>query len=223
MAPLMLQASAHGGIRARAAAASSSCSNILGSGWTNTDHCASTIKNSNNGYCLSSYGQGQGAAVREFTCNSGSANQIWWMANSGVNGTWEIWNVGSSCPSSLAWDSCGEPFGSATGYGYGYCIDVKGLNAGNNVPLIMWGCKNGNVAAMSFHGLGTSWHSASIVYNGNGGNHYCISSLGNASDGSGYALFTCNYNGNQTFSAPTFSSGSITGGPPAGGGPPPAG
>ncbi len=217
MAPLMLQADGHGGITARAASGSVPCSNIFGSHWTNVDHCASTIANSNNGYCLSSYGKRQGAPVREYACDKKSANQIWWMANTGINGTWEVWNAGSSCPSSHAWYHCGEPFGSARGYGYGYCIAVRGLKAGDDVPLVMSGCKSGKIAAMSFYGVGTSWRSASLVYTGSGKNRYCVSSLGHAKDGAGYAIFACNNKKNQRFSAAAFTNATVGGDGPGSG------
>lgn len=209
MAPLTLHVE-HGRVVARAASGPG-CNGLMPG--DNGIPCGSEISNNNDpGYCMSSFGQRQGGSsfVQENTCND-SANQTWWMAYFGANSTWEIWNMGSSCPGQ-AWANCGSP-GAYKGstYGYGYCVDIRGATAGDNVPLIMWGCgKEGGVAGEAFYGIGTT-SKAWIVDAAN--SRYCVSNLGNAKDTDKYEMFTCNNDGNQTYSAGAFA-GSLTGSGP---------
>jgi hypothetical protein len=210
MAPLALRVNKKGRLLARAASVNTACTSFFGPNAgpqpTGNKGCISVLadRGAGAGYCMSSPGQKQGSSsyVVEAACNAKAANQNWWVVATGVNGTFEIWNAGSSCPASLAWNDCGELYGSAPNEGNGYCLNVKGLNGGDNVSLIMWGCKTGSIASMSFtaSGFGTN---TSIVYTGNRPGDYCVSDLGNHGNGYGYQLFQCNTSENQRFDGGT--------------------
>lgn len=164
--------------------------------------CGSEIIDTNNpGYCMTSGGSTNGN-VYEWTCNN-DANQTWVAGAWGADDSWEIYNVGSSCPSdggTYPWDSCGNPKVYESGYGYGYCVKIQGGTASNNAYLYMAGCgATGDVTGEAFYGVGTpskAWLVDSQNY------HYCISNLGNAGDWADYEMYTCNTGGNQTFGLP---------------------
>jgi hypothetical protein len=197
--------------------ASVSCFDAFGpgAGPQGGDGCVSLIRDGA-GYCLSSGDGHDSVYVRQQPCNDGNHAEIWWVTPAGVNGTFEIWNAGSSCPKSMAWDSCGTPYG-AQPQGNGYCLSVKGVVAHARKNLVMWGCKQGGGYSTSFEGMGQPG-AAWIKYTGSnpGGENFCVGTLGHAEPGRTVGLGRCANTSQQLFAGGTLGDKLVTVTPPTG-------
>jgi hypothetical protein len=196
-------------------AASVNCFDAFGqdAGPQGGDGCVSLIRDGA-GYCLSSGDGHDSVYVRQQPCSESNHAEIWWVTPTGVNGTFEIWNAGSSCPKSMAWFSCGTPYGPQP-QGNGYCLSVKGVVARARRNLVMWGCKQGGGYSTSFEGMGqvgAAW----IRYIGNnpGGPAFCVGTLGHTKPGKTVGLGRCANTSQQLFTGGTLGDKLVTVTPP---------
>ena len=187
-----------------------------GAGPQGGDGCVSLIRDGA-GYCLSSGNGHDSVYVRQRPCRDNNDAEIWWVTPTGVNGTFEIWNVGSSCPrTTLAWDGCGTPYGKQP-HGNGYCLSVKGVVAHARKNLVMWGCKEGGGYSTSFEGMGqigAAW----LKYTGSspGGENFCVGTLGHTQPGKTVGLGRCANTPQQLFDGGTLGDKLVTYTPPTG-------
>ena len=186
-----------------------------GAGPQGGDGCVSLIRDGA-GECLSSGDGHDSVRVRQRPCSNRNDAEIWWVTPTGVNGTFELWNAGSSCPKSMAWDSCGTPYG-AQPQGNGYCLSVKGVVAHAGKSLVMWGCKQGGGYSTSFEGMGRP-SAAWIKYTGShpGGQNFCVGTLGHAQPGRTVGLERCANSSTQLFDGGTLGDKLVTVTPPTG-------
>jgi hypothetical protein len=196
-------------------AASVDCFDAFGqdAGPQGGDGCVSLIRDGA-GYCLSSADGHDSTYVRQQPCNDSNDAEIWWVTPTGVNGTFEIWSAGSSCPKSMAWDSCGTPYGPQP-QGNGYCLSVKGVVARARKNLVMWGCKQGGGYSTSFEGMGqvgAAW----IRYIGSNprGQAFCVGTLGHRQPGKTVGLGRCANTSQQLFTGGTLGDKLVTVTPP---------
>jgi hypothetical protein len=142
-----------------------------------------SVVNRGTGLCMSSYPNTQGTQVKQYTCN-GSANQHWGEETGPDLIHYNIVSVGS---------------------GLTLCLDNYQFKFVNNNKQILWPCFSGNPFAEGYHeGASAIANSFMLhLYDGLGSlSNYCVSSLGNTSQGSGLVEYVCNKNSrNQAFYA----------------------
>lgn len=108
--------------------------------------CISLIVESNGAYCLSSSGSPDGSVTSQ-KCNPNDPDQLWMARPNGLGPAYyQLWNVGSSCPSGASYYACGTPTGRSNikrdrkKYGYGYCMRSPTVTPTTEFDVIMGPC-----------------------------------------------------------------------------------
>jgi hypothetical protein len=189
------------------------CFNAFGknAGPRGGDGCVSLISDIY-GYCLTSRGGKTGTRVTQARCSRRNRNEVWWVTDSGQHGTFEIWNAGSSCPRSMAWYSCGTPYGKQP-QGNGYCLGVSGGGVKPGAKLVMEGCDGATVTSDSWEGAGTAMRAWLLFQGPNPRKHYCAAALSDMGAAS-FGIKRCSMSGTQNFAGGTFGDKAVSVTPP---------